>query len=62
MSLFSRRDKSELPTAENALPGRPTRLFAVPERHFVLGTPLEPPFPGSLVAASNPRPQQRNRR
>jgi peptide-methionine (S)-S-oxide reductase len=45
MSVFSRRDKSQTPTAEEALPGRPDRLFAVPERHFVLGTPLEPPFP-----------------
>ncbi|MDQ1480247.1 MAG: peptide-methionine (S)-S-oxide reductase [Actinomycetota bacterium] len=43
--MFSRRDKSEMPTAETALPGRPTRPFVVPDRHFVLGTPLEPPFP-----------------
>jgi peptide-methionine (S)-S-oxide reductase len=43
--MFSRRDKSQLPTADEALPGRATRPFAVPERHFVLGTPLEPPFP-----------------
>jgi peptide-methionine (S)-S-oxide reductase len=42
--MFSRH-KSELPTADKALPGRATRPFAVPERHFVLGTPLEPPFP-----------------
>jgi peptide-methionine (S)-S-oxide reductase len=43
--MFSRRDKSQLPTADEALPGRPNRPFVVPERHFVLGTPLEPPFP-----------------
>jgi peptide-methionine (S)-S-oxide reductase len=43
--MFARRDKSQMPTAEDALPGRPVRAFAVPERHFVLGTPLEPPFP-----------------
>src|SRR3954465_14339926 len=43
--MFSRRDKSEMPTAETGLPGRPTRPFVVPDRHFVLGTPLEPPFP-----------------
>jgi peptide-methionine (S)-S-oxide reductase len=43
--MFSRRDKSQMPTAEAALPGRPDRIFAVPDRHFVLGTPLEPPFP-----------------
>jgi peptide-methionine (S)-S-oxide reductase len=45
MSMFSRRDKTQIPTADEALPGRPARAFAVPERHFVLGTPLEPPFP-----------------
>jgi peptide-methionine (S)-S-oxide reductase len=43
--MFSRRDKSQMPTSEDALPGRATRPFAVPDRHFVLGTPLEPPFP-----------------
>jgi len=42
--MFSRH-KSEMPTAETALPGRATRPFVVPDRHFVLGTPLEPPFP-----------------
>ena len=42
--MFSRH-KSEMPTADKALPGRATRPFAVPDRHFVLGTPLEPPFP-----------------
>ena len=43
--MFSRRDSAHLVTADKALPGRPKRPFAVPERHFVLGTPLEPPFP-----------------
>jgi peptide-methionine (S)-S-oxide reductase len=47
--MFSRRDKSEMPTPETALPGRPTRPFVVPDRHFVLGTPLEPPFPEGFV-------------
>ena len=46
--MFLRRDKAHLPTADEALPGRPRRPFAVPERHFVLGTPLEPPFPEGL--------------
>ena len=49
--MFLRRDKLHLPTAEEALPGRPQRAFAVPERHFVLGTPLEPPFPQGLEQA-----------
>ena len=33
-----------MPTPEDALPGREERI-AVPSSHFVLGTPLEPPFP-----------------
>jgi peptide-methionine (S)-S-oxide reductase len=49
--MFSRRDKSQMPTAEEALPGRPDRPFVVPDRHFVLGTPLEPPFPAGFVSA-----------
>src|ERR687894_3038243 len=34
-----------------ALPGRGQPAFAVPERHAVLGTPLEPPFPARLRTA-----------
>ena len=34
-----------MPTAEEALPGRDRRPFRVPERHEVLGTPLEGPWP-----------------
>src|SRR4051794_25756162 len=43
MALFGRH-KSQLPTPEDALPGR-TATMPVPERHLVLGTPLKPPFP-----------------
>src|SRR3954465_10277731 len=35
---------------ERALPGR-DRETAVPERHFVLGTPLKPPFPEGFQTA-----------
>ena len=49
--MFLRRDKAEMVTPENALPGRPTRPFAVPDHHFVLGTPLEPPFPEGMQQA-----------
>ncbi|HXF97752.1 MAG TPA: peptide-methionine (S)-S-oxide reductase MsrA [Gaiellaceae bacterium] len=38
------RRKLELPTPEEALPGRDTPL-PVPSAHLVLGTPLTPPFP-----------------
>ena len=43
--------KTRLPAPEEALPGRPERPFAVPERHAVLGTPLEPPFPAGIEVA-----------
>jgi peptide-methionine (S)-S-oxide reductase len=42
---FLFRNKTDMVDAADALPGRETRPFPVPERHFVLGTPLEPPFP-----------------
>ena len=42
---FLFRDKTEMPDPTDALPGRPERSFHVPDTHFVLGTPLEPPFP-----------------
>ncbi|MGQ7959688.1 peptide-methionine (S)-S-oxide reductase MsrA [Pseudomonas sp. SP16.1] len=40
----------ELPSAEQALPGRAERM-AVPERHQVNGNPLQPPFPAGLEQA-----------
>ena len=50
MSLFTSSSKSRLPTAEEALRGRPQPM-AVPAKHFVNGAPLVPPFPaGSEVA------------
>ena len=36
--------KLKMPTPTDALPGRSTPM-PVPPKHFVLGTPLEPPFP-----------------
>jgi peptide-methionine (S)-S-oxide reductase len=42
--------KSRLPTAAEALPGRDTPL-PVPDRHFVKGTPLSPPFPAGMRLA-----------
>jgi peptide-methionine (S)-S-oxide reductase len=35
------QSKTELPGADDALPGRPTRPFAVGDRHLVLGNPIE---------------------
>jgi peptide-methionine (S)-S-oxide reductase len=45
--MFLARKKTSLPTPEDALPGRDTEI-AVPDQHFVLGTPLKPPFPEHL--------------
>lgn len=42
--MFKRHPKIEMPTAEEALPGR-TEKMPVPERHYVSGHPLLPPFP-----------------
>ena len=48
--LFSKQ-KTQMVSAQDALPGRDTRPFAVPQRHFVLDTPLEPPYPAGLETA-----------
>ncbi len=50
MLNFLSRHKTELPTAETALPGRPTPI-AVPERHYVLDAPLRGPFPADTEQA-----------
>ncbi len=43
-SMFLFRDKEAMVEPKDALPGR-DEAMAVPAKHFVLGTPLEPPFP-----------------
>ena len=48
--LFFSKHKTEMPAPEDALPGRPEKM-PVPGKHFVLGTPLEPPFPEGLEQA-----------
>jgi len=42
MSMF--RNKAQMPAAENALPGRSEPL-SVTNRHYIKGTPIQPPFP-----------------
>ncbi len=44
------KDKTRMITPDRALPGR-EREMPVPERHFVLGTPLRPPFPDGFQTA-----------
>jgi peptide-methionine (S)-S-oxide reductase len=41
---FLLRHKTTMPSPDDALAGRDARM-PVPERHFVLDTPLDPPFP-----------------
>ena len=48
--MFLRRMKSELPSPDEALPGRDTPM-RVSDRHAVLGTPLKGPWPpGAQIA------------
>jgi peptide-methionine (S)-S-oxide reductase len=49
MFLFSRH-KLEMPSPEDALPGR-SEAIMTPGRHLVLGTPLAPPYPEGLEVA-----------
>jgi peptide-methionine (S)-S-oxide reductase len=48
--MFLRRKKQTLPAAGEALPGRATAM-AVPEKHFVNGNALRPPYPAGLEQA-----------
>ncbi len=43
--------KKELIGLQDASPGREQPLFSIPERHAVLGTPLQPPFPDAVQTA-----------
>lgn len=47
---FMPRHKIEIPTADQALPGR-AEAMPVPERHEVLGTPLSGPIPAGHAEA-----------
>ncbi len=51
MQLF-RSKPPAIPTPEEALPGRTDRRMRVPEKHLVLGTPMEGPWPEGYKAAS----------
>ncbi len=48
--MFMYRKKIEMPTAESALPGR-METMPVPERHFVNGHAMQPPFPAGMQQA-----------
>jgi peptide-methionine (S)-S-oxide reductase len=48
--MFSFLNKNAMPKPEEALPGRAQKM-RVPERHFVNGHPLAPPFPAGMQTA-----------
>ncbi|MFF3288013.1 peptide-methionine (S)-S-oxide reductase MsrA [Streptomyces sp. NPDC003023] len=48
---FARSRDLRLPTPEEAPPGRSAPAYEVPERHAVLGTPLQGPWPEGLEIA-----------
>jgi peptide-methionine (S)-S-oxide reductase len=48
--LFS-KFKRELPSRDDALPGRSERPYPVPATHAVLGNPIEGPYPENLEVA-----------
>ena len=50
-ALLNRGKKKAVIDAAEALPGRPAPSFHIPERHEVLGTPLQGPFPPGLEIA-----------
>src|SRR5689334_3151622 len=50
MALFGFGHKVEMVSEGDALGGRAAEM-PVPESHFVLGTPLKPPFPEGVAIA-----------
>jgi peptide-methionine (S)-S-oxide reductase len=51
LMMMLNSDKTQMVSAEDALPGRSEPGFSVPETHAVLGTPLKPPFPEGIEVA-----------
>jgi len=49
--MFLSRHQNEIVAPKDALSGRDHPAFAVPARHAVLGTPLQPPFPEGVQTA-----------
>jgi peptide-methionine (S)-S-oxide reductase len=49
--MIFNRSKSKIPTADEALPGRASPGFPIPERHAVNGAPLTPPWPDGAETA-----------
>ena len=45
--MFGFRKRLDLPTSDEALPGRATALPSA-ERHFINDRPLQPPYPDGM--------------
>ena len=50
-ALFGGRQKTTMVSPDQALPGHAAPWYRIPERHEVLGTPLQGPFPAGLETA-----------
>jgi peptide-methionine (S)-S-oxide reductase len=50
MAIFGFGKKLAIPTPQEALPGR-SQPMPVPDRHYVNGNPLKPPYPDGLETA-----------
>lgn len=50
MVLFGFNKKTSMPSADEALPGR-SETMPVPDKHYVNGNPLTPPFPEGMEMA-----------
>ena len=48
--MFFKQHKTAMPSPDQALPGRADPM-PVPDKHFVLGTALTPPFPDNMRQA-----------
>lgn len=48
--MFGYHKSIEMPTAETALPGRDSPI-RIPDKHYVNGHPLQPPFPDNMQQA-----------
>ena len=48
--IWMRKKPTEMPTAEDALPGRPDPIL-VSGSHVVNGNPIKPPFPEGMQQA-----------
>ncbi|MDH3308627.1 MAG: peptide-methionine (S)-S-oxide reductase MsrA [Acidimicrobiia bacterium] len=46
--VFGRSKKLDIPSPDDALPGRPDALPGIPETHFVNGNRIQPPFPETI--------------